>query len=799
MLERQKDETPAATGVSLKQLAHAGSTRRRQYIAGRTKAQYQDQQTVDAFLKAMVDAGINPVFTRGGIEPDGRLVRFHVQGDRKGSRNGWAILFGDGIPAGAFGTWKDGAGHNWCAKSQSELTDDERQQIATRMAEAKAARENEERERQGQAAALANLLWKEAVPADDSHPYLVRKAVRAYGIRTATWVKCNDDGEEWLRVPNALLVPLMLTNGRIVSLQSIFPDKNNPMGRDKDFMPGGRKRGAFHLIGTPPTEGETIVVAEGYATAASIHDATHWCVAVAFDAGNMVSVAEELRAMMPTANFVIAADNDRWSSMGDIDNPGVHFAERAAYAVRGRLVVPQFEDLDGRPTDFNDLHVREGIDVVQRQMMPPTKQLAPINEDGDEPPVEFDPRAVDSATPFGEIDGKGRPLATIGNLSELLRRAAITVRYNVVSKDIEIAIPGASTSDDNARNVRMNEIVSLCASVNFPQSNVERFVVSVADRQQYNPVATWIRAKPWDGATRFEALVDTIETRDGFDRDWLRVLLRKWLISAVAAVFIPRGFSSKGVLTLQGVQSAGKTTWLKRLVPFELQHFVKTDLILNPRDKDDIIRATTCWLAELGELDATFRKADIAALKGFISRSEDDYRRPYAVHAEQIQRRTVFFASVNDEQFLHDPTGNARWWVVPVQRLNLDHGIDTQQLWAEALTWFQAEYHEGPGLRPWDLTAAELDRLNRSNRDFESQDALRDLIFSDYSKSVSPIVRRMTAADVLREMYPGKIPSNADCRSAGKALRELFGEPRKSNGSLHWDVPPKRGGSTEPF
>jgi len=540
MLERQKDETPAATGVSLKQLAHAGSTRRRQYIAGRTKAQYQDQQTVDAFLKAMVDAGINPVFTRGGIEPDGRMVRFHVQGDRKGTRNGFAILFGDGIPAGAFGSWKDGATHNWCAKGHNELTDEERSQIATRMAEAKAARENEERERQGQAAALANLLWKEAVPADDSHPYLLKKGVRAYGIRTATWVKCNDDGEEWLRVPGSLLVPLYLSNGRIVSLQAIFPDKNNPMGRDKDFMPGGRKRGAFHLIGTPPVEGETIVVAEGYATAASIHDATRWCVAVAFDAGNMVSAAEELRAMMPTANFVIAADNDRWSSMGDIDNPGVHFAERAAYAVRGRLVVPQFEDLDGRPTDFNDLHVREGIDVVQRQMMPPLKQLAPINEDGDELPVEFDPRAVDGYSPFPEVDGKGRPLATIDNVSELMRRANITLRYNVISKDLEINFPGGSAiCADNVRNSAMSRILSLCASTGFPATNVERFVATVASQRPYNPVATWIESRAWDGVARFDDLAATIKLRDGFDQQWAKLLLRKWLISAVAAAYVP--------------------------------------------------------------------------------------------------------------------------------------------------------------------------------------------------------------------------------------------------------------------
>lgn len=739
-----------------------------------------EHQIVDEFLKAMADAGIKPVFTRGGVEPDGKMVRFHVQGDRKGTRNGWAILFGDNIPAGSFGTWKDGAAHNWCAKGHNELTDDERQQIATRMAEAKAAREREEKERQGEAARLSNLLWQEAATADDGHPYLARKGVRSYGLRTATWSKVNDDGEEWLRVPGALLVPVMLVNGRIVSLQAIFPDKNNPMGRDKDFMPGGRKRGGFFLIGTPPHDGETIVVAEGYATAATIHDATGWCVAVAFDAGNMVAVAEELRALMPHANFVIAADNDRWSSMGDIENPGVHFAERAAFAVRGRLVVPEFADLDGRPSDFNDLQEREGIDVVQRQLMPPQKQLAPINEDGEELPVEFDPRTVDGYTPFPMIDGKGKPLATIENLAELMRRANITVRYNVISKDLEINVPGSVHTVDNNGNASMNRVLSLCETIGYPTKHLESYMLNVGDANPYNPVATWITSKPWDGVTRLRDFFDTVTAKE--DRcipstgaSLKETLMRKWLISAVAAAFTPNGVVARGVLTFQSKQNLGKTLWVKRLAPRDLGVIVD-GLILNPSDKDSVMSCVSNWIVELGEVDATFRKADIAALKGFISKERDSLRRPYARTESKYPRRTVFFASVNDEQFLHDPTGNTRWWTIAVEDLNNQHTIDTQQLWAEVLTLFQNG-------ETWHLSKEELEVLNDHNADHESINPVHERIdraFAWHEKKAL-WTNAMRATEICQVAGLDN-PTKLDVNAAAAFVTKRFGVETKKQG-----------------
>lgn len=736
-----------------------------------------EHQIIDSFLAAMASAGIRPVFTRGGIAADGKMVRFHVEGDRKGSRNGWAILFGDNIPAGAYGTWKDGAAHQWCAKGHNELTDDERAQIAARMASAKAEREREEKERQGEAARIANLVYQDATPATDDHPYLVRKRVRCYGgLRVGTWSKCNDDGEEWLRVDNALLVPVMLVSGKIISLQAIFPNNANPMGRDKDFLVNGRKRGGFFLIGTPPLEGETIAVCEGYATGASIHDATGWYVAVAFDAGNLVTVAEDLRAMFPGALFVIAADNDRWSSMGDIENPGVHFATRAAYAVRGRLVVPEFTDLDGRPTDFNDLAVREGGDVVQRQLMPP----APVVYAPDEPMPDFDPRTVDGYTPFPMVDHKGKPLATIENVTELLRRAKITCRYNVISKDLEINVPGAVSTVDNASNSAITRVLSLCETISFPTKYIENYMLTVGDQNPYNPVAAWITSKPWDGVSRLHDFYETVVARSdrpvpSTGRSLKETLLRKWLISAVAAAFTPDGVVARGVLTFQARQNIGKTYWVKRLAPPELG-VIRDGLILNPADKDSVMAFASNWIVELGEVDATFRKSDIAALKGFISQQRDSLRRPYARTESKYPRRTVVFASVNDEQFLHDATGNTRWWTIAVERLDNQHTIDVQQMWAEVLTLFQAG-------ETWHLTADELEVLGDHNRDHESINPVHDKVDQAFSwcdaRSLWNVPMRATE---ICERAGIERPSKLDVNAASAFVVKNYGVEKKKIG-----------------
>lgn len=263
-----------------------------------------EQDIINSFIDALDKAGL-PI--KGKFIPDGKLHRFAVEWDKPGSMNGWYVLYSDGVPSGAFGCWKRQISETWCMKSQRDMTPAERAEHKRRMEAARRAREAEERETRKVARERAATIWGPLLPAPPDHPYLVRKGVKSYGLRLSR---------------GALVIPLRDSAGVLHSLQFLDGEGN------KRFLSGGRKRGCYFSIGQP---NGTICVAEGYATGASVHEATGHAVAVAFDAGNLLPVAQAIRRKFTDAEIILAADND-FQTPG---NPGLTRAREAAAAVDG--------------------------------------------------------------------------------------------------------------------------------------------------------------------------------------------------------------------------------------------------------------------------------------------------------------------------------------------------------------------------------------------------------------------------------------------------------------------------------
>lgn len=337
---------------------------------------------------------------------------------------------------------------------------------------------------------------------------------------------------------------------------------------------------------------------------------------------------------------------------------------------------------------------------------------------------------IDYKKPLPDLTQGNKPLCTAENLSEVIRRLGYTVRYNVISKCVEILIPEMKFSIDNKFNASIATLRSECAKFQLPKDAVDEFLLLYADKNQFNPVATWIEKEPWDGVSRLEDFYQTITSND---EDFKRILMLRWMVSAIAAVYLPDGVAAQGVLVLQGDQNLGKTRWLKSLAPAHLE-VIKEAAILNPADKDSVRECISFWLVELGELDATFRKADIAQLKGFLTKSSDMLRVPYAKAASQFARRTVFFGSVNAHEFLHDSTGNRRFWTIAVSKVNPEHGIDMQQLWAEV----KVLYDQG---ERYHLTDHEIAKLNSSNKMHEEEDTWLETIRKYVTKREAEIFR----------------------------------------------------------
>lgn len=657
------------------------------------------------------------------------------------------------------------------------LNDNERTPISAEEIQArKKRREEEERkeqqlraERMAQAAAQANTIWESATELEgDEHPYLKRKLVKSFGLRIGRFR--NQDG--------ALLVPIRNIDGQITSLQAIFQNENPQLGRDRDYLPGGQKRGCFHVIGNKPTGANpVIVICEGYSTGASIHMATGYCVVVAFDAGNVPTVAKLMRQQFGRATIVVAADNDQWHEDGK-QNDGVHYARQASITTGGLLAVPKFTRLSDKPTDFNDLHVLEGLNAVSDQINAAIPE--PVNDN-------FLP-LDDSVNPFmfPHMSHQQKPLNTWENLEWLLDQYGIKSRYNEISKDVVVTIPGKDYGNDASANSALTEIVSLCARNGMPSGSCAEYVKLIAMSNRYNPASEFITAKPWDGVSRIYDLCDTLETAEGFDRSLVLMMVRRWLISAVAAAMQPTGFYSKGVLVLQGEQSLGKTAWFRSLVPPTLRELIKVGATIDPANKDSVSSAIGRWMVELGELDATFRKSDIARLKSFISQDRDEIRRPYDRLESTYQRRTVFFASVNPKHFLADDTGNVRWWTIPVTRINYEHDIDMQQVWAEVAQL----YREG---ERWWMNAEEEAMLEQVNKEHEAIDPVEEMILMRYEWGCDrpAAYTDRTATQVLQEIGYDK-PNKSQTTHCAGVLRKLTGKPaRKSGSNRLFSIPPK--------
>ena len=188
----------------------------------------------------------------------------------------------------------------------------------------------------------------------------------------------------------------------------------------------------------------------------------------------------------------------------------------------------------------------------------------------------------------------------------------------------------------------------------------------MAVTRTYHPVLEWIRSVPWDGKDRLEQFYNTLELANPEKAPLASRLIEKWMLQGVGALVEPQGITASGLLVLAGPQYAGKSYWIKHLVDPRLGA-VGTGLGLDPHDKDSILRAIRCFIGELAELDGTFRRADIAALKGFLTDGADVVRLPYARRDTTFPRRTIYAASVNDTAFLVDDTGNRRFYTLEIK------------------------------------------------------------------------------------------------------------------------------------
>lgn len=674
----------------------------------------------------------------------GQLIRFRVEDDKSGSKNGWCIFYGDSLPAGAFGSWKSGISETWCAKPESELTDADRAQRKQLLENAKRARQELEKQVREHARKKAVELWeKSRDTVDANHPYLLKKQIPAIGIR---------------QLQQQLVIPMRDLNGVLHSLQFISGDGS------KMFLTGGAKAGNVCLLGSFPDAPDTLLLCEGYATGVSLHRASGLPVLVAFDAGNLRPVAAAVRLKFPHATLVFCADDDRWKP----DETGYQIGERkardAADAVGGFVILPLFDGLDtaSEPTDFNDLQGLAGPDQLKAQLtnalaacQSPSRRREAFEADID---ATDDFETLSAALPKRIIES-GLPKATI---SFLLKRIAKKIRVPLA--DLHEQVKQATTPSgwkaklryDDSGNLRetlanlvhiinhdpawrgvlaydefsgdvfkrrlppgpaailgeWRDIDSSFARIWLEEQYelspatllVDEAIQVVAHLHAVHVVKEYLDPLRWDGKPRLKTMAIRYFGAD--DNPVHRFVMQAWMVGAIKRIYEP-GSKFDNVLVLEGRQGLRKSTALAMLGG--IWH---AESITDAGNKDSLVILRGKWIVEFSEFDALGR-VETSRVKQHISASNDVYRPPYGKRAITVQRQTVFAATVNPEKYLRDETGARRFWPIRCgPEIDIDAlRRDRDQLWAEAIHLYRLGEQTWATADMTYLTAAQDERF----------------------------------------------------------------------------------------
>ena len=284
---------------------------------------------IEQFRSSMYQTGITPPEI---FKTDGKIDRFHIQGDKAGSKSGWYVMFTDNLPCGVFGSWKSGITIRWCIKKRSQMSYHEYEEFKKQIANAQRQHNEERAKLQKAAAQLAEKIWGKCETVNPHHPYLIRKQIPPFYARQSG---------------TSLVLPIINFSGEFSSLQFISE------GGSKRFLANGKISGNYIPIQKRPTSDTQIMIAESFSTAGSIARAyPNACVIAACHASNLKPVAINFREHLPKSKMIICGDDDRELPI----NIGLIKAREAAVAAKALFTKPEWPV--GAPrslTDFNDL------------------------------------------------------------------------------------------------------------------------------------------------------------------------------------------------------------------------------------------------------------------------------------------------------------------------------------------------------------------------------------------------------------------------------------------------------------
>ena len=587
------------------------------------------------------------------------------------------------------------------------LSDEERQAAQAEWARKEAEYQAKQQQGYRNAASRARQQLQDAARAGGS-AYLVRKQVK----KPESVRFMQDDKLGWIIIPL-----LRYDRGEIVGVQKISPQKLSD-GNDKLYSSGFEKVGAACRLGDEPIDGDLILIAEGYATAATGREATDYAspVFMALDSGNLPHVARILRAKYPNSPFLFLADDDYLPNKRGDEN---HTGEKKAFAASQEVgnavyVLPIFsterridpaDELLPKLTDFNDLHIAEGVEVVAQQIQAAIALLL-------YPKVELSlgvsplpaPAKVRVEAVWANDDWIAELVVNpktelykpvLYNVHMILLNDASwrgVIAYNQFTKRVEKLKPppffGGNTgvwSDVDTSKTLMWLQKRYGLDTKEP-AVIDRAVLAVGQDCSFHPVREYLDSLAWDGTARLAHVFSDVF---GATESYAGEAGQNFMVAAVARIFQP-GCKVDEMIVLEGPQGVQKSTAIRTL--FSPQFYLEQSE--DPSGKDFYLCLHGKWGIEIGEMNSFRRAQDWTAVKLAISRRTDKFRAPYDRHAVEQDRECVFLGTTNEDEWLNDPTGGRRF--IPIKAKCMGQialvEVNRDQYWAEAVALYQAAH-----------------------------------------------------------------------------------------------------------
>ncbi|MEP5568423.1 MAG: VapE domain-containing protein [Halioglobus sp.] len=392
----------------------------------------------------------------------------------------------------------------------------------------------------------------------------------------------------------------------------------------------------------------------------------------------------------------------------------------------------------------------------------------------------------DPSFPHVRLDKEGNVTsnrATIENLRELMSACMIHVSYNIITKRLDVW--GVNHLPGEAANAASSILLSKANEYDLPDKVVSHYLARVAEENATNPVLGWLETLPAD---KIDCPVPEFINRCEFTHEkWATVAFTRWLIQAVAAADYATQTPNEDArpefaytLVVLGNQGTNKTSGMRKLLPKEMQIYFTSGKTLDTSNKDSYLAAISNWIVELGEIDATFRKSDIAALKSFLSNPSDEIRKPYARASTMMPRQTCYTATVNVPDFLKDATGNRRYWPIELEGSIPDM---PEELVLRLWQWAWQSYLAGDQWWPTPEEETLHSNIIGKYEEKSMEDRIRDCYDFDHaSRNVY-----VTPTEILREVG-GNARENAQ---VGRLLNGVLGIEKPSKSSRTYAMPPR--------